>query len=321
LKTHGFANGDAIPLFGLGTWKSEPGQVAIAVKEAIRLGTRHIDCSPIYGNEPEVGKALAECFAENLAAREDVWVTSKLWNRSHAPADVIPALEDTLADLRLDFVDLYLMHWPIAQRKDVLFPESGADLISLDEIPLASTWRAMERAVDRGLCRHIGLANCSATKVEALMAGSRIRPEVDQVEMHPYLAQNDLVEFCRTHGVLVTAYSPLGSADRPDRLKVEGEPVLLDDPVLCEVAEEMGATPAQVLIAWAIDRGTSVIPKTVTPARLVENLAGAELELDAGARQRIDALDRHRRYISGEFWAKEGSPYTVADLWDEPVQR
>jgi len=321
VKTHEFRDGDAIPLFGLGTWKSEPGEVEVAVKEAIRLGYRHIDCSPIYGNEPEVGRALAECFAENLAAREDVWVTSKLWNRSHAPEDVIPALETTLADLRLDCLDLYLIHWPVAQQRDVLFPESGADLISLDEIPLASTWRAMEEAVDRGLCRHIGLANCSATKIGALLEGSRIGAEVDQVEMHPYLAQNELVEFCRANGLLVTAYSPLGSADRPERLKVEGEPILLEDPVLCEVAAEAGATPAQVLIAWAIGRGTSVIPKTVTPTRLVENLAGAELELDAGARRRLDALDRHRRYISGEFWAKEGSPYTVADLWDEPARR
>ena len=319
MRAHEFANRDAMPLFGLGTWKSEPGEVHAAVNEAVRLGYRHVDCSPIYANEPEVGAALAECFAGGLAAREDVWVTSKLWNDSHAPGDVIPALETTLADLRLAYLDLYLVHWPVAQRKGVLFPETGADLVSLDEIPLASTWHDMEEAVDRGLCRHIGVSNFSAAKIDGLLDGARIRPEVDQVEMHPYLQQNALVEFCRASGVLVTAYAPLGSADRPDRLRVDGEPILLDDPVVLDIAGGLGVTAAQVLIAWALQRGTAVIPKTGTPARLAENLAGSQLELDAESLARIAGLDRHRRYIPGDFWAKPGSPYTVADLWDEPI--
>jgi len=314
---HRFANGDSMPLFGLGTWKSEPGDVQRAVADAIRMGYRHVDCSPIYGNEPEVGAALAEVVRSGVVDRDDVWVTSKLWNNAHAPPDVIPALESTLADLGLETLDLYLIHWPVAQRRDVLFPETGADMVSLDEIPIAATWGAMEKAVDRGLTRHIGVSNFSADKIEAILGYCRIRPEVDQVELHPYLQQNDLLEFCRSNDLLATAYSPLGSPDRPERLRQDDEPVLLSDPVAQRVAARHGGTVAQVLIAWAISRGTAVIPKTVNPDRLAENLEGSRLELSEEDMADLAALDRHRRYISGDFWAKLGSPFTVEALWNE----
>jgi alcohol dehydrogenase (NADP+) len=317
VRTHVFPNGDEIPLFGLGTWKSTPGEVGAAVREALRLGYRHFDCAPIYANEPEVGEALARGLEECGLAREDVWVTSKLWNNAHEPENVRPALERTLRDLRLDYLDLYLMHWPIAQRRDIGLPDRGDQLVSLDEIPLDATWAAMEETVDRGLCRHIGVSNFSARKITGILEGCRIRPEVDQVERHPYLRQQALVDSCRANGILVTGYSPLGSRDRPERLLVEGEPVLLEDPVVIDVARAAGATPAQVLIAWAIGHDTAVIPKTVRPERLAENLAGSRLELDPEALARLDGLDRHHRYISGAFWAKPGSPYTVAGLWDE----
>lgn len=317
--THTLANGDVIPLFGLGTWKSDPGDVGAAIREAVRLGYRHFDCSPIYGNEPEIGAALADALETNAVARDEVWITSKLWNNAHAPEDVRPALERTLRDLRLETLDLYLIHWPVAQRRDVEFPDRGDQLVSLDQIPLSATWAAMEETVDLGLCRHIGVSNFSAVKVAGILEGCRIRPEADQVERHPYLQQRGLVDYCRENGLLVTGYSPLGSMDRPERLVEEGEPVLLEDPVVNDVAGSVGATAAQVLIAWAIARGTAVIPKTVHADRLAENLAGADLELDQEALARIDGLDRHRRYISGAFWAKPGGPYTVEGLWDEPT--
>ena len=317
---HTLANGDTIPLFGLGTWKSDPGEVGPAIREAVRLGYRHFDCSPIYGNEPEIGEALADALSATGVARDEIWVTSKLWNNAHAPQDVKPALEQTLLDLRLEVLDLYLIHWPVAQRRDIDFPDRGDQLVSLDEIPLSTTWAAMEDTVDLGLCRHIGVSNFSTVKIAGVLEGCRIRPEVDQVERHPYLQQRELVDYCRENGLLVTAYSPLGSRDRPERLVEEGEPVLLEDPVVSEVARAVGATPAQVLIAWAIARGTAVIPKTVRPERLAENLAGAELELGEETLARIDGLERHRRYISGAFWAKPGSPYTVEELWDEPAR-
>ncbi len=315
--TLAFRDGDRMPALGLGTWKSEPDEVGAAVEEAIRLGYRHIDCAPIYGNEPHIGEALEQCFKKGLVSREEVWVTSKLWNNRHAAGDVIPALEATLADLRLEYLDLYLMHWPVAIRRGLVFPESGEDMVSLEDVPLAETWERMEAAVAAGLCRHIGVSNCSAAKIASLLDGVRIAPEMDQVELHPYLQQDGLLSFCRSNDVLVTAYSPLGSRDRPERLRTEGEPVLLEDPVIGAIAARLDATPAQVLIAWALARRTAVIPKSTNPGRIRENFEAAEITLDAHAIREIGELDRHRRYIEGDAWARPGSPYTVAGLWDE----
>ncbi len=312
-----FDNGDRMPILGLGTWKSEPGAVFRAVKEAVRLGYRHIDCAPIYGNEPEIGEALSECFAEGAVTRGQIWITSKLWCDSHARADVQPALEKTLADLRLDYLDLYLIHWPVALRKGVVFAESADDMIALDELPTSETWDAMVATVDRGLCRHIGVSNFSVAKLRALVEDARLKPEMNQVELHPYLQQPAMLDFCREHDVPVTAYSPLGSLDRPDELKAKDEPILLKDPTIAAIAGRHGATPAQVLIRWAIQRGTAVIPKSVNPARLKQNLAAAELSLDDDDMREIAGLDRNRRYVDGEFWAMEGGPYTAANIWDE----
>ena len=255
-------------MVGLGTWKSKSGEVYEAVKAAIRLGYRHIDCARIYGNEADIGRAFAESFQEGLVSREDLWVTSKLWNDSHTPEDVQPELEATLSDLRLDYLDLFLIHWPVALKKGVGFPLSPEKMVSLDDLPLEATWGAMESLVDKGLCRHLGVSNCSQTKLQSLMAGAKLKPELNQVELHPYLQQNDLLEFCRRNGIHMTAYSPLGSPDRPDSLKASDEPVLMADPTVVEIANRHGVSPAQVLIAWAIHRGTAVIPKSVNPSVL-----------------------------------------------------
>lgn len=319
MNTHGFRNGDRMPALGLGTWKSAPGEVGAAVREALRVGYRHIDCAPIYGNEGEIGGALASCFEEGLVAREDVWITSKLWNDRHAPGDVIPALEETLSDLGLEYLDLYLIHWPVAIRNGLAFPESGADLVSLEKVPLEATWERMEAAVAAGLCRHIGVSNHSAPKLRSLLDGARTAPEVNQVELHPYLQQDELLSFCRENGIVVTAYSPLGSPDRPARLREDDEPVLLEDPVIRRIAGRLGATPAQVLIAWALARDTAVVPKSVHPGRIRENFEAVELALDEEAMRDIAELDRHRRYIVGRVWAMEGSPYSLAGLWDEEM--
>ena len=306
-----------MPGVGLGTWKSAPGEVGRAVRAAIELGYRHIDCAPIYENEPEVGEAIAGCISDGVVARDDLWVTSKLWNDAHARDAVVPALERTLDDLRLDYVDLYLIHWPVALRDHVALPETGDDFLPLAERPLEDTWLGMEEVRAAGLARHIGVSNFSVRKIEALRAGADVAPEANQVELHPYLAQPALVEYCAAHDVVVTGYSPLGSRDRPERLVVAGEPVLLEDPLLEAIAHDHDATPAQVALAWALRRGTSVIPKSVRPERLEENLEAATLTLRETDMDRLDGLDRHRRYISGAFWAKEGSSYTVETLWDE----
>ena len=317
MKTIPFKNGDHMPILGLGTWKSEPGKVYTAVKEAIRVGYRHIDCAHIYGNEAEVGTAIAESISDGTVTRDQLWITSKLWNDSHDPVHVQPGVETTLKNLQLDYLDLYLIHWPVALRNGASFPFGANDFIALDALPIADTWTAMEKLVDAGTCRHIGVSNFSQTKVNALLDVARIKPEMNQIELHPYLQQADLVRFCQTNGVQVTAYSPLGSGDRPDSFKAANEPVLLADETIATIAQQQTVTPAQVLIAWAIHRGTVVIPKSVTPSRIQQNLAAADVSLTPEQLKTIEGCDRHRRYVDGTFWCFEGSPYTIGNLWDE----
>ncbi len=303
-----------MPALGLGTWKSDAGAVGAAVREALAAGYRHIDCAPIYGNEPEIGEALANALHGGLR-RSDVWVTSKLWNNRHLKNDVGDALKQTLADLRLDYLDLYLIHWPVALRPDVGFPERGEDFLPLDAAPVEETWAAMEAAVDAGLCRHIGLSNFSPARIRRVTASSRIRPAALQVEAHPLLAQTQLLELCREEQLHFIAYSPLGSPDRPASLVRGDDPTLLEMQEVRAIAAENQMTPGQVLISWAITRGTAAIPKSVNPIRLRENLAAASLPLDATQMARLDQLDRGLRFIDGSLWTIPGSPYTIDGLW------
>jgi len=316
MKTLQFANGDQMPVLGLGTWKAEPGQVGAAVVDAIRLGYRHLDCAKIYGNEAEIGAALAHLMERGEVKRADLWITSKLWNDAHQPEHVLPTLKRTLADLQVDYLDLYLIHWPVAFRHGVLYPETTADTIPLADVPLEATWRAMQTIQKQGLARHIGVANFSRRKLQSLIETDGQGPEVNQIELHPYLQQWPMLAFCRENGIQLTGYAPLGSAGRPEHLKPHDEPVLLQDPVIADIAAQHHVTPAQVLIQWGVSRGVSVIPKSVNPERLQQNLAAATLTLSAQDLERIRALDLRRRYFSGQFWTFPEHGYTPESLWD-----
>jgi alcohol dehydrogenase (NADP+) len=315
MRVFELAGGSRMPALGLGTWKAAPGVVGDAVREAVKVGFRHIDCAPVYQNEPEVGAAIAEILDHGRVTRDELWVTSKLWNDRHRREDVIPALRRTLSDLRLDALDLFLIHWPMAQRPGCAFPEKPDDWLSPEEAPIAETWAAMEEAVGLGLTRHIGVSNFSVRKLEELLQTASIRPAANQVESHPWLAQYALLDYCHERGIVYTAYSPLGSGDRPERLKRDDEPRPLADPVIRSVAERRGLTPAQVLIAWAIQRGTSVIPKSEDPGRIAENFAAASATLTDHDMAEIGKLDRHYRFIDGRFWAFEASAYSTDWLW------
>ncbi|MEB3353582.1 MAG: aldo/keto reductase [Cyanobacteriota bacterium] len=318
MRTALFANGDRMPLLGLGTWKSAPGEVGAAVREAIRLGYRHIDCASVYANEPEVGEAIRGAIAAGEVTREELWITSKLWCNAHGQANVEPALRRTLADLGLECLDLYLIHWPVPIRPGVAFPASGDDLLPPEAVPLEDTWLGMEAALELGLTRHIGVSNFSSRKLHQLLATARLRPEVNQVERHPLLQQPELLADCAAQGVHVTAYSPLGSRDRPPALRDADEPVLLENPVIGAIAAEHGCSPAQVLIAWHLQSGISTIPKSVSPVRLQENLEAASIALTPRDLEAIAGLDQHRRLVDGSFWLLQGSPWTLQSLWDEP---
>lgn len=315
MKNLSFLNGDQMPIIGLGTWKSEPGQVYTAVTQAIEMGYRHIDCAAIYGNEKEIGQAIHDVIQKGIVKRSDLWITSKLWNSAHKYGAVEEALRKTLTDLQLDYLDLYLIHWPVVLKDDVVYPSKGSDFVPLSELPLEETWRAVIEMKDLGIIKHAGVSNCNSAKIEQLIAITGRVPEMNQVEMHPYLQQPELVEYCQSKNIHMTAYSPLGSNDRPSRYKDLG-PVLLEDKVVVQMAEDKGVTPAQILIAFAVHRNISVIPKSVNPKRLAENLAAKDVTLTAEEMETLYQLDKATRYIDGSIWMMEGSPYTKENLWE-----
>uniref|UniRef100_A0A8C7ZN39 alcohol dehydrogenase (NADP(+)) n=1 Tax=Oryzias sinensis TaxID=183150 RepID=A0A8C7ZN39_9TELE len=291
------SSGQRMPTIGLGTWKSSPGQVKQAVVAALECGYRHIDCAAVYGNEQEIGEALALCVGPGKTLRrEELFVTSKLWNTKHDPEDVEDACRTSLAHLGLSYLDLYLMHWPMAfQKGKELMPRRNDGTICYSDTHYRDTWKAMENLVDKGLVKAIGLSNFNARQMEEIIRVAKHKPVVNQVECHPYLSQADLLSHCQSLAVCVTAYSPLGSGDRP--WASPEEPSLLEDPKLGAIAQRYQKSPAQVILRWHIQRGVACIPKSVTPSRIQQNLDVFDFNLSQEDMKQIDSFSCMRRFI------------------------
>ncbi|CAO3656014.1 unnamed protein product [Mucor fragilis] len=258
-------DGNVMPAFGLGTWQSKPKEVYTAVLTALKAGYKHIDTAFVYRNEKEVGQAIKD----SGIPRQELFITTKLWNNSHRPDLVEKALEVSLANLQLDYLDLYLMHWPVAfQASKSNFPKTEDGKIALDSTSFVDTYAAMEKLVKSGKTRSIGVSNFNIYNLDKLLKNCNIPPAVNQVEMHPYLSQPDLMAFCQKNNVHVTAYSPLGSTDSP----------VMQEPLVLDIAKKHNASPAQVLLAWGLQRGCSVIPKSVTPSRIISNFQVIQLD-------------------------------------------
>lgn len=299
-------SGARMPQLGLGTWKAGPGVVAKCVEDALRAGYRHLDCACDYGNEDEVGKGIKAAIDAGVCKREDIFVTSKLWNTFHHKEHVRPACEKTLKDLGLDYVDLYLIHFPISL-KFVPFekryppewfhdPEAENPKMEVDPVPLSETWAAMEELVDAGLAKDIGVSNFNCQLLADLLSYARIKPSVNQVELHPYLTQEFLVRFCKQNDVVVTGYSPFGAISYTSIGGATEEENLLKDETLIAVANKHGKSPAQAALRWALQRGYVVIPKSANSDRLRQNLNVFDFELPEEDMATISGLNRNRRF-------------------------
>lgn len=300
------SSGAYLPAVGFGFWKVDRPQAAAVCYSAINAGYRHLDCACDYGNEQEVGQGIANALQAGLCRREDLWVTSKLWNTYHAPEHVRPACERSLSDLGLKSLDLYLIHFPIAQRF-VPFehryppgwffdPSVAQPRMEEARVPLYETWKAMEDLVDSGLVRHIGICNFGTSLIRDLLSYARIRPSVLQIESHPFLVQSRLIRFCQQEKIAVTAFSPLGPASYFSLGMASQSESLLDNPVMQCLAMEKGKSVAQILLRWGVQRGTAVIPKTMNPERMSENLNLFDFELTDADMELISSLDRGRRF-------------------------
>jgi alcohol dehydrogenase (NADP+) len=312
--------GAEIPAIGLGTFGSDAVDaqtVAKAVYDAAHVGYRHFDCASVYGNEREIGISFQQLFGEGLK-RDDIWVTSKLWNDKHVETDVIPSCEQSLKDLHLDYLDLYLIHWPFPN-----YHPPGCDIHSrsLNAKPYLhenymKTWRQLEKLVERRLVRHIGTSNMTIPKLELLLRDAEIKPAANEMELHPHFQQPELFNYVVSNNIVPIGYSPLGSPGRPERDRTPQDTVDIEDLVIENIAERRGIHPAEVCLKWAVQRGQIPIPFSTKRKNFLNNLKCAATQPLSNEEMRlIETIDKNCRLIKGQvFLWKPGQNWE--DLWD-----
>lgn len=305
-------NGLQMPQIGLGCWKIPKESCAAQVYEAIRVGYRLLDGAEDYGNEKEVGEGVARAISEGLVKREELFVVSKLWNTYHGKEHVALALERTLSDLKLDYLDLFYIHFPVAQKFvpiEEKYPPGfycgEGDKFVVAEVPIIETWRALEELVDQGKIRSLGISNFPGVLIEDLFNQARIKPQVLQIEHHPYLVQESLVEYSSKKGLAITAYSSFGPLSFQGLVDAaEGCESLLENDTIKEIAQNHKTSPSAVLLRWATQRGLAVIPKSSRIERLKENIEISDIKLSEQELKAISSLDRKLRFNDPWNWAK-----------------
>ncbi len=309
-----------MPAIGLGTFGSDHASheaVAKAVIGAAEVGYRHFDCAAVYGNEQLIGQSLKQVMSTGTQ-REDLWITSKLWNDKHGETDVIPACQKSLEDLGLEYLDLYLVHWPFPNHH-----AKGVDVTSRDHHAqpylhesYLKTWQQMEKLVETGLVRHIGTSNMTVAKLELLLRDAAIKPAVNEMELHPHFQQPELFKFVRDNGLEAIGYCPLGSPNRPERDRTLGDTNPLEDAVIVDIARRLGVHPASVCIKWAVQRGQTPIPMSTNRKNYSANLqATVSKPLTGDDMKAIESVDKNNRLIKGQvFLWKDNQSWQ--DLWD-----
>ncbi|XP_064630730.1 aldo-keto reductase family 1 member B1-like [Lineus longissimus] len=299
-------SGHKVPAIGLGTWLPKPGDVATAVSHAIKAGYRHIDCAYAYFNEEEVGKGIKEALDSGCCKREDLFVTTKLWNNYHRRDLITKVCKGSLEKLGLDYVDLFLVHWPTAyveEKEDLPIGEDGKFIVSTaPNSGILDTWQGMEECVKLKLAKSIGVSNFNSKQIEKILKAAKIKPANLQIEAHPYFGNGKLVKFALDRGITVTAFSPFGSPDR-DWAKPD-DPFILKDEKVKKMAEKYGKTPAQVVLRWNLQRGLIVIPKSVTPSRIDQNIDVFDFKLSADDTKMLNSLHADKNRVFHGDWVK-----------------